>query len=157
MVCLCVCVWFTDMFLHMCPCTYACLQPACLCTCLFPCMHFLEGLDQEFDIPLSPSLAFVSSRACWTCCGWVMSTWRRVRRGEQVLLRSLAPSPDRSSTVANTSKPSSSRFRAAAFPKPESQPGDRETHLVKGIFVAGADKTGPPGSQAALFWSGSSI
>lgn len=68
----------------------------------------------------------VSSSACWTCCGWVMSTWRRVRRDEQVLCSSLAPSPDRSNTVANTSKPRVSRRFTVAFPKPESQPAGKQ-------------------------------
>lgn len=78
--------------------------------------------NSSSSLPLSPSLALVSSKACCTCCGWVMSTWRRVRRCEQVLCSSLAPSPFRSNTVANTSKPRESRCLAVAFPKPESQP-----------------------------------
>lgn len=86
----------------------------------------LSGMNRlrksSSSLPLSPSLALVSSKACCTCCGWVMSTWRRVRRCEQVLCSSLAPSPFRSNTVANTSKPRESRCLAVAFPKPESQP-----------------------------------
>lgn len=90
----------------------------------------LSGMNRlrksSSSLPLSPSLALVSSKACCTCCGWVMSTWRRVRRCEQVLCSSLAPSPFRSNTVANTSKPRESRCLAVAFPKPESQPAGTE-------------------------------
>lgn len=82
-------------------------------------------------LPLRPSLALVSSSACWTCCGWVMSTWRRVRRGEQLLCSSLAPSPDRSNTVAKTSKPRASRRFAVAFPKPESHPAGSQGQLTE--------------------------
>lgn len=88
------------------------------------------------SVPLRPSLALVSSSACWTCCGWVMSTWRRVRRGEQVLCSSLAPSPDRSNTVANTWKPRVSRCFAAAFPKPESQPAGTQGQTYYQRFVS---------------------
>lgn len=92
----------------------------------------MNGLrKRSLSLPLSPSLALVSSKACCTCCGWVMSTWRRVRRCEQVLCSSLAPSPFRSNTVANTSKPRESRCFAVAFPKPESQPAG-----TKGAFFS---------------------
>lgn len=82
-----------------------------------------------------PSLALVSSSACWTCCGWVMSTCRSVRRGEQVLCRSRAPTPDRSSTVAKTSKPRASRCSAVAFPKPESQPVEADLNVSHGCDI----------------------
>lgn len=75
-----------------------------------------------YSLPLMPSLALVSIRACSTCWGWVMSTCRSVRREEQTLRKCLAPSPSRFNTVANTSNPMASSRFAVALPNPESQP-----------------------------------